>query len=717
MRSKLLFLIMLIAVLTALSGTVCAANLAVNEGFEEPSPASWAEWSCSVSGSCSGDGTTNYRENDPCARTGDDCMEAVGDTYGFSYQDYATNAVGQDYTLAAYFKDVHPGGSAGPVQLTLEYRDMNPRDGDAFYKELYEPTIPNDGQWHLVQLTYTTPANTELITICVGKGGSEGTFLYDDVWFDTIPPGGAHNPQPPNNSKVQAPGLVDLKWENSTAQTCTVYWDNGSADVNDLNFQWHMGNTSEVTLIGTVAGSDPNQILNNSVAADKNYHWRVDVGSLAGIVWNFSTINTAPDVDAGPKQAKWLASGGGSVTFPLAPTVSDDGLPIPPGALEYLWTKTGGSGAVTFSPNATTKDATASMSVADDYELTLTVSDDGAPGPGDPNDFVLIRVHANATTGLEARYDCEEGNAAAGIHDFYSGHAKNPPTNPADPPNDSRRGERMDDIDKAGTTTGTTMDGTGGHNVAPVRLPGDLTKGGIVFDGVSGHVEAYNSSGDPNFESAKWADFRDEVTVGAWIKVDTENGGWDDNWECVINKGENSYRLHRNSSGDSIQMTINIDDAESVAAGTTAVNDGEWHHVMGTYDGAQVCIYVDGLQEACVDAEGQIDWVTGAEGDNPALTFGQSKEYDAPFGGTMDEIRIHSIGLPWQSDNPEAVPVTEINARSVVSIYRTSDGHVNCGGTYLPGDANEDCFVNMDDVKAMAGNWMECNSIAEPRCD
>lgn len=82
----------------------------------------------------------------------------------------------------------------------------------------------------------------------------------------------------------------------------------------------------------------------------------------------------------------------------------------------------------------------------------------------------------------------------------------------------------------------------------------------------------------------------------------------------------------------------------------------------------------------------------------------------------MDEVRIHDIGLPHRSDNPEAAPLTETNARSVVSIYRTSDGHDNCGGVYIDGDANEDCYVDLKDIKVMAGNWLKCNDIGEAYC-
>jgi hypothetical protein len=698
MRSKLLFLMMLIFAMAALSGTV-HANFYTDPGFEEGSgdlPDAWGEWSGY------GAGTYEYHINDAVAKTGEDCME-VGSPAGASgdfqwlFIDIPDMSENTGYTAGGYFKDILSGGSIGKIQIAFEW--WITRDEDKISYETMEFTIPNDGAWHWVEWTRTSPPGTLMIAPMIGiEGNGECAYLLDDVVFRAA---GASNPQPAHNSKVQAPGTVDLKWENSTAETCTIYWNDGAPDVNDVNFQYHIDvPTGKVTVIGTVLNDDPNQVLGKVVAAGRNYCWRVDVGSQGGGVWKFSTINDPPDVDAGPKQALWLDSVPNPVTFQLAPTVTDDGLPVPPGALTYLWTKTAGTGVVTFTPSAVVKAPTASMSVADDYELTLTVSD-GGPTPG--SDTVKIRVHANGTTGLEGRYDMDEGVAAALVHDDFSGNL--------------RHGDRMADgeIETSGYT-GTEFDITGGH----CADGGGPNVGAMVFyPGVPGYVQFPNSGNDPNIppKTPGWADFRDEVSLAAWIKVDTENGGWDDNWESVINKGEGSYRLHRNAGGDSIQMTVNIDDAESVAEGTTAVNDGEWHHVMGTYDGAEVCIYVDGLLDTesgeCVEAEGQIDWPLY---DGSDLTIGQSLQNDAPFGGIMDEVRIHSIGLPHASDNPEAA-LTALTARSVISIYRTSCGHTNCGGVYIDGDANGDCYVNMDDVKLMAQHWLECNSIALERCD
>jgi hypothetical protein len=79
--------------------------------------------------------------------------------------------------------------------------------------------------------------------------------------------------------------------------------------------------------------------------------------------------NQAPTVNAGPDLA---------VTLPnpanLTGSASDDGLPKPPAAMTYSWTKVSGPGTVTFgAPTSLT--TTASFSAAGSYVLRLTASD------------------------------------------------------------------------------------------------------------------------------------------------------------------------------------------------------------------------------------------------------------------------------------------------------------------------------------------------------
>jgi hypothetical protein len=82
------------------------------------------------------------------------------------------------------------------------------------------------------------------------------------------------------------------------------------------------------------------------------------------------TANRRPSVDAGP---------GGTIILPatanLDGTVSDDGLPNPPGAIQSLvWSKESGPGSVSFG-DAGSVDTTADFSEPGTYVLRLTVSD------------------------------------------------------------------------------------------------------------------------------------------------------------------------------------------------------------------------------------------------------------------------------------------------------------------------------------------------------
>jgi parallel beta helix pectate lyase-like protein/K319-like protein len=93
--------------------------------------------------------------------------------------------------------------------------------------------------------------------------------------------------------------------------------------------------------------------------------------------------NVAPVVDAGPGQ---------TITLPadaaLQGTVSDDGLPNPPGALTTTWTLVSGPAAVAFQ-NASQVSTRATFSAPGNYLLRLTASD----GALATSDSVLIAVN------------------------------------------------------------------------------------------------------------------------------------------------------------------------------------------------------------------------------------------------------------------------------------------------------------------------------------
>jgi hypothetical protein len=79
--------------------------------------------------------------------------------------------------------------------------------------------------------------------------------------------------------------------------------------------------------------------------------------------------NQAPSADAGPDQPVTLPA-----SASLDGTVSDDGLPNPPGVLTTTWSKVSGPGNVSFG-NASAVDTTATFSLPGAYVLRLTADD------------------------------------------------------------------------------------------------------------------------------------------------------------------------------------------------------------------------------------------------------------------------------------------------------------------------------------------------------
>jgi len=92
--------------------------------------------------------------------------------------------------------------------------------------------------------------------------------------------------------------------------------------------------------------------------------------------------NTSPTVDAGPDQFVSLPD-----SAILDGTVTDDGLPDPPGVVSTSWSQVSGPGTVTFA-DASLVDTTASFSIAGIYILRLT-ADDGWVQASDDVTFVV----------------------------------------------------------------------------------------------------------------------------------------------------------------------------------------------------------------------------------------------------------------------------------------------------------------------------------------
>ena len=87
----------------------------------------------------------------------------------------------------------------------------------------------------------------------------------------------------------------------------------------------------------------------------------------------------------------------------------------------------------------------------------------------------------------------------------------------------------------------------------------------------------------------------DNITVQWWGKV----GNFDVNWQAGVAKGEgNNWRFHRQGGDLTMAWQGGGGDIGGGAAGP-AVNDGMWHHLVGTKDAVLGrVLYIDGVQVA-----------------------------------------------------------------------------------------------------------------------
>jgi hypothetical protein len=126
-------------------------------------------------------------------------------------------------------------------------------------------------------------------------------------------------------------------------------------------------------------------------------------------------------------------------------------------------------------------------------------------------------------------------------------------------------------------------------------------------------------------------DLNNAMTLEAWVFPTTLGG-----WREVICKVDDIYYLMGSSDTTTPAVRVNFG-ASMRGPASLALNT--WTHLAGTYDGATLRLYVNGVQVASQARSGLIPASTGA------LTFGGDALYGQYFAGRIDEVRIYNRAL------------------------------------------------------------------------
>jgi hypothetical protein len=184
-------------------------------------------------------------------------------------------------------------------------------------------------------------------------------------------------------------------------------------------------------------------------------------------------------------------------------------------------------------------------------------------------------------------------------------------------------------------------DSSGHHNEGRVEGLAQWTQGrfqgALVFNGEAAAVSVPAS---PSLEPAS-------VSVSAWVKSATSPGSD----KYILAKGANgclaaSYGLYTGVNGG-LEFYVATDQGLSWTLSPDAgqgVWNGQWHNVVGTYDGSSVRLYVDGRQVA----SGTPDTAPIAYG-LPSSNELQIGDYPGcsglDFSGDIDEAKVFNRAL------------------------------------------------------------------------
>ncbi len=154
---------------------------------------------------------------------------------------------------------------------------------------------------------------------------------------------------------------------------------------------------------------------------------------------------------------------------------------------------------------------------------------------------------------------------------------------------------------------GAYLPGTAPGAAGPA-FPGIAGGGACHFNGLS---SAFNGAGTldlPGYIDISTnggvdsVTFASAITMTAWIQRDA----WVNDYQYLMGQGDNSWRMERYGGGGTFQLGLNDTSGTffGLASSKGSIEDSGWHHVVGTYDGTNVYLYIDGKLDSSQSAPG-----------------------------------------------------------------------------------------------------------------
>lgn len=181
--------------------------------------------------------------------------------------------------------------------------------------------------------------------------------------------------------------------------------------------------------------------------------------------------------------------------------------------------------------------------------------------------------------------------------------------------------------DLYGTNSGIL--GTNCPTISPSWVTGKIGNA-LSFNGISNNV-SINNSANLNFTTS--------MSVSAWIKW-TINPTTGVAYANIVNKNnDNQYRLQHNITNSKFEFGVKANSGSSYVTSTTTPLVGVWYHLVGTWDGNFIKIYVNGALEQTGARAGTMPSST------KPLKIGSFSDDYRYFNGIIDEVSLWDRAL------------------------------------------------------------------------
>ena len=262
-------------------------------------------------------------------------------------------------------------------------------------------------------------------------------------------------------------------------------------------------------------------------------------------------------------------------------------------------------------------------------------------------------------------------------------------------------------LDETSVGTGSTAYDSSGNNLSAIAT------GTTLVNGFAGKARKFNGSGDYLSIADNTALKPSTITIEAWVRPDSFAS-----YASLVCKMRDSggpygssYKLGFDLSN---HFSFGLFDGSRwhTAIGNTSITTGQWYHVMGTYDGSDVKIYVNGVLDGKTHWGGQINYL----GTRPVI-IGAAEELanfgvTSFFNGIIDEVKISNIAQPSDVAMEtylagsshrltRSFSTLDLSTKNKIPFYVASDRQ----GTFMEATIGESAFANYEPDANTVGLW------------